>query len=223
MKKIGILLSGGLDSTILLWKVVTENLTPHEIHIFQFNYGSCHAEKELQASDGIFEIAKEAFKQHVFIKHRINLPFSTWGMESGLLESQRNIPEGHYEDESMKKTVVPFRNGIMLAIACGVLKVGDLYYGGHNGDHAIYADCRKSFVNAMDTCIREGTDNDVNVIAPFVNITKREIAKLGQQLKAPISETWSCYNGEDAHCGLCGTCVERKEALLGFDTTTYRS
>jgi len=215
-----ILLSGGMDSTVLLWKTVyIDNVK--DILLLSFDYGSAHAEKELSKAKTIFSLAQEAFPE-VKLEHRIiPLDFSSWGMKSGLLASQKDIPEGHYEEKSMEKTVVPFRNGIMLSIAAGLLKEGILLYGGHAGDHAIYPDCRKEFVSAMSQAISRGTNNWITLEAPFASRSKREIAQLGGALRVPFEETWSCYNGREKHCGKCGTCVERKEALEGFDPTEY--
>jgi 7-cyano-7-deazaguanine synthase len=140
------------------------------------------------------------------------------------LQSGGDIPEGHYEDLSMKRTVVPFRNGILLSIAAGYAEsVGAeiLAYGAHAGDHAIYPDCRKQFVDAMMVAVRVGTYITLTLQAPFVNMTKREVGLLGKDLGVDFSMTYSCYKGGEFHCGRCGTCTERKEALEGFDPTIY--
>jgi len=140
------------------------------------------------------------------------------------------IPEGHYEDESMKQTVVPNRNMILLAIAAGYangLGAGFVAYAPHTGDHAIYPDCRTVFIDAMRDAIRLGTgwENDgVHLMTPFSKMSKADIVKLGKKLNVPYHMTWSCYKGGDYHCGKCGTCVERSEAfhLAGVpDPTTY--
>jgi len=147
------------------------------------------------------------------------------GFVSDLLQSGGDIPDGHYEDESMKKTVVPFRNGIMLSIAAGIAESMDcnrLLISNHAGDHAIYPDCRPEFINSMSDAIRFGTYNNLEIFAPFTNLTKREIALIGKEINVPFEKTYSCYNGQEVHCGTCGTCTERKEALEGFDKTEYR-
>lgn len=223
MRRFGVLLSGGMDSAVLLWKVAVEEKSPSKFFIFQFDYGSAHAKKELYASDQIVNIAKEHFPKHTFSVHRIKLPFSGWGVESGLLETQKDIPDGHYEEVSMRKTIVPFRNAVMLSIACSILKKGSLFYGSHAGDHAIYPDCRQTFVDAMRLAISEGTASEISLESPFVSLSKRDIGLLGKALNVPLDETWSCYKGGESHCGTCGTCVERKEALAGFDYTTYNA
>jgi 7-cyano-7-deazaguanine synthase len=159
------------------------------------------------------------------IKHiRIDVSNIFSQFNSDLLISGGNIPEGHYSDLSMKKTVVPFRNGIFLSIAAGFAENFDfdtILIANHFGDHAIYPDCRKSFINPMGQAIKNGTWNNTNILAPFTDLTKREIALIGKELNINFIETYSCYNGGELHCGKCGTCVERKEALKGFDPTNY--
>jgi 7-cyano-7-deazaguanine synthase len=147
--------------------------------------------------------------------------------KSSLLEGADAIPEGHYADENMKSTVVPFRNGIMLSIAAGIAESRGLKYvmmANHGGDHTIYPDCRAEFVEAMSEATKTGTFPGIEILAPYTNITKADIARKGKELGIDYSKTWSCYKGEDVHCGKCGTCVERKEALRDAgieDTTIY--
>ncbi len=136
--------------------------------------------------------------------------------KSSLLEGADAIPEGHYEDENMKSTVVPFRNGIMLAIAAGIAEsngLSNVMIANHGGDHAIYPDCRPEFISAMSQATKAGSYNGVTVLAPYTNISKSDIARHGKALGIDYTETWSCYKGGKKHCGKCGTCVERKEAL----------
>ena len=125
----------------------------------------------------------------------------------------------------MKSTVVPFRNGIMLSIACGLAVSHGLkrvMIANHAGDHTIYPDCRPEFIEAMSGAMRAGTFEDIRIFAPYTNITKGEIARHGKALGINYAETWSCYKGGEKHCGRCGTCVERKEALAyaGIDDPT---
>ena len=134
-----------------------------------------------------------------------------------LLEGSDAIPEGHYEDENMRSTVVPFRNGIMLSIAIGMAESNGLkkvYIANHGGDHTIYPDCRPEFIKAFNTASINGTYDGVAVVAPYTTIKKSDIAMKGLKLGIDYSETWSCYKGGDIHCGKCGTCIERKESLL---------
>ena len=144
--------------------------------------------------------------------------------KSDLLLSGGDIPEGSYADENMKSTVVPFRNGIMLAIAAGLAEsygLDTVMMANHGGDHAIYPDCRPEFVEGMDKAIQTGTYEGIRLVSPYCDITKRDIALRGKAIGLDYSLTYSCYKGGEKHCGKCGTCIERKEALEGFDTTEY--
>jgi 7-cyano-7-deazaguanine synthase len=122
----------------------------------------------------------------------------------------------------MKRTVVPFRNGIMLAIACGIAESRDaqgLVIAAHAGDHAIYPDCREPFMKAMAEAMQAGTYAAIELLRPFIAIDKTGIARLGHELGVDFSHTWSCYKGGDVHCGTCGTCVERREAFANAGLT----
>jgi 7-cyano-7-deazaguanine synthase len=158
---------------------------------------------------------------------RIGLDFIPNNFKSDLLLSGGDIPKGHYEHESMKRTVVPFRNGIMLSIAAGYAEsIGaeQIAIGNHFGDHAIYPDCRKTFIEPMKLAIKEGTEKNITLLSPFCDLKKEDIVKIGEKLLVPMYMTYSCYNGSTDHCGECGTCVERKEAfkLAGVnDPTIY--
>jgi 7-cyano-7-deazaguanine synthase len=146
----------------------------------------------------------------------IPLGFMHQYFKSSLLESGENIPDGSYDEENMKSTVVPFRNGVMLAVAAGIAESNGLtkiLIANHGGDHTIYPDCRPEFIAAMDAAVNAGTFANVHVVAPYTNWSKADIAKRGEVLGLDYTETWSCYKGGDVHCGTCGTCVERKEAL----------
>jgi len=146
-------------------------------------------------------------------------------LASDLLQSGGEVPEGHYEEQSMKQTVVPFRNAIMLSIACGYAEsVGAtaLLIAAHSGDHAIYPDCREEFMQAMALSMKLGTYQQIELIRPFIHLRKEDIVKRGIELGIDYRDTWSCYKGGDKHCGRCGTCVERKEAfaLAGVEDPT---
>ena len=144
-----------------------------------------------------------------------------------MLETADDIPEGNYDDENMKSTVVPFRNGIMLAIACGIAESNGLkrvMIANHAGDHAIYPDCRPGFIQAMSQAMQNGTYEGIKIFAPYTGISKADIARHGKRLGIDYSETYSCYKGREKHCGKCGTCRERREALREagiVDTTEY--
>lgn len=204
MKKSLIILSGGMDSVTLLYDKKDEIAVA-----VTFDYGSNHNKREE-------EFAKyhcnELGIEHIIIP----LTFIHDYFKSSLLEGASAIPDGHYEDETMKSTVVPFRNGIMLSVACGLAESRELenvLIANHFGDHAIYPDCRKGFIDAMSEAMKCGTYKGITIDAPYTTITKTDIAKIGKSLGIDYSKTYSCYKGGEKHCGKCGTCVERKEAL----------
>lgn len=204
MKNSAIIVSGGMDSITLLYD------RKDEIALgISFDYGSNHNAREIPFA--------KMHCERLGIKHiTINLDFMHQYFKSSLLDGAEAIPEGHYADDNMKSTVVPFRNGIMLAIAIGIAESNNLdqvFIANHGGDHTIYPDCRPEFINAIDAAATAGTYNNVKVIAPYTKITKSDIARIGKRLGIDYAETWSCYKGGEVHCGKCGTCVERKEAL----------
>jgi len=209
-----IIYSGGLDSTTLLYDYKDKiNLA------ISFDYGSKHNKKELSFAK---YHCKKLNIQHLIIK----LDFINKYFESDLLKSGGEIPNGHYESENMKSTVVPFRNGIMLSIAIGMAEsrnINTVLIANHNGDHAIYPDCRNTFIQAINEAGAYGTYNNVNVLSPYNNLNKREIALIVKKLNIDYSKTWRCYKGGEIHCGICGTCTERKESLQGFDLTNYEA
>lgn len=215
MKDSVIIVSGGLDSITLLYdkaEIIALAIS--------FDYGQNHGNKELPYA--------EYHCQKLGIPHiTIPLTFMHQYFKSSLLEGAEAIPEGHYEEENMKSTVVPFRNGIMLAIATGIAESHELkrvYIANHGGDHTIYPDCRPEFIDAMDKATSAGTFVDVRVEAPYTNISKADIVRRGTALGIDYAKTWSCYKGSEMHCGKCGTCVERKEAFADAgveDPTEY--
>lgn len=185
-----------------------------------FDYGSNHNSREIPFA--------RMHCQRLGIKHIvIPLDFMSVYLRSSLLDGADAIPEGHYEDANMKSTVVPFRNGIMLSIACGIAESNGLsrvFIANHGGDHAIYPDCRSEFIKAMDAAMSAGTYAHINIEAPYTEITKTDIALIGKAIGLDYTETWSCYKGGNVHCGKCGTCVERQEALRNAgieDKTEY--
>ena len=208
-----IVLSGGLDSTTMLYEYKDRMRMG-----VSCQYGSYHNDKELACA--------KLHCERLGIPHLIiPLSFMAEYFESSLLQGAEAIPEGHYDDENMKSTVVPFRNGIMLAVAAGLAETHHLKYvmlANHSGDHAIYPDCRPAFVDAMSAAIEAGTYDGVRIFAPYTNITKADIARHGKELGINYAETWSCYKGGEHHCGKCGTCTERIEALrdAGIDDPT---
>lgn len=185
-----------------------------------FDYGSNHNAREIPFA--AMHCERLGIKNIV-----INLGFMHQYFKSSLLEGAEAIPEGNYDEENMKSTVVPFRNGIMLSIAAGVAESNGLKYvmmANHGGDHTIYPDCRPEFVSAMSEATRLGTYPGIEVLAPYTGITKSDIARHGKALGIDYAETWSCYKGGEHHCGKCGTCRERIEALADAgieDHTVY--
>ncbi|MBO6060376.1 MAG: 7-cyano-7-deazaguanine synthase QueC [Bacteroidaceae bacterium] len=215
MKDALIILSGGMDSVTMLY----EYRDRIELAL-TFDYGSNHADNEIACA--------RLHCERLGIRHIIiPLDFMHRYFTSSLLQGGDAIPEGHYTSENMASTVVPFRNGIMLSIACGMAESNGLkvvMIANHGGDHTIYPDCREEFIQAMSQAMTAGTDTDVRVFAPYTNITKSDIARHGRDLGLDYSETWSCYKGGKVHCGKCGTCIERREALAEAginDTTEY--
>lgn len=215
MKDSVIIISGGMDSTTLLYDM-QERIALG----LSFDYGSNHNEREIAFA--------KLHCERLGVRHIvIRLGFMHDYFKSSLLSGADAIPEGHYADDNMRSTVVPFRNGIMLAIAAGIAESEGLKYvmmANHGGDHAIYPDCRPEFVSAMSAATKAGTYPGIEVLAPYTGLTKTDIALRGKQLGIDYAETWSCYKGGERHCGKCGTCVERREALhdAGIkDTTEY--
>ena len=211
-----IIYSGGLDSTTLLY-----DERDRVALAVTFDYGSNHAVREIAC-------ARHHCGQ-LGIEHLvIELGFMGRYFHSSLLSGGDAIPSGNYDEENMKSTVVPFRNGIMLSIACGLAESRGLkrvLIANHGGDHAIYPDCRPSFINAMDAAMRAGTYVNVEIAAPYTHLTKADIVKRGTQLDVDYGETYSCYRGGEHHCGTCGTCSERREAFreAGIpDPTEYK-
>lgn len=216
MKDSVIVVSGGMDSVTLLYEKKDEIALG-----ISFDYGSNHNHNELPLA--------ALHCQRLGIAHVvIPLGFMHQYFKSSLLESGESIPDGSYDEENMKLTVVPFRNGVMLAVAAGIAESNGLtkvLIANHGGDHTIYPDCRPEFIAAMDAAVEAGTFARVRVVAPYTNISKADIARRGRALGIDYAETWSCYKGGDVHCGTCGTCVERKEALreAGIeDNTPYQ-
>ena len=206
--------SGGLDSTTLLYEYKDSIALA-----VSFDYGSKHNKRELEFA--------AINCRRLGIRHLV-IPLEFMGkyFRSDLLIGGGDIPEGSYADSNMKSTVVPFRNGIMLSIAAGLAESYELdtiMLANHSGDHAIYPDCRPEFIEGMAAAVEAGTYNGVKVVSPYCNMTKRDIALRGRELGVDFSLTYSCYKGGEKHCGKCGTCVERKEALAGCVPTDYEA
>jgi 7-cyano-7-deazaguanine synthase len=214
-----VLCSGGMDSvTALYWAHANHTVAA----ALSFDYGAKHNGREIP-------FAREHAAK-LGIRHEVvELPFVNRLFSSALLTGGAEIPEGHYEAENMKQTVVPFRNAVMLSIATGFAESANaegLVIAAHGGDHAIYPDCREDFMQAMADAMRLGTYAGVKLLRPFISMTKGQIAAEAKRLAVDLGRTWSCYKGGPVHCGKCGTCVERREAftLAGLkDPTVYLS
>jgi 7-cyano-7-deazaguanine synthase len=214
-----VLLSGGMDSVTALYHAAAQSRVAAAL---SFDYGSKHAARELP------EAAWHA--ERLGVRHVVlALPFVAAHFTSALLRGGGEIPFGHYEEKSMKQTVVPFRNGILLAIAGGFAEscgAGGVVIAAHAGDHAIYPDCREDFMLSIGEAIRLGTYVGVELMRPFIRMTKGQIVARGVKLGVEFARTWSCYVGGSIHCGQCGTCVERREAFVEAgvkDPTAYAS
>ncbi|MBC2593271.1 7-cyano-7-deazaguanine synthase QueC [Ruficoccus amylovorans] len=207
--------SGGLDSTVLLYELLKNG---HEVAALSVNYGQRH-DKEITCAAALCQL--------LGIEHRVADLSGVVSLLGGssLTDPAIAVPEGHYAEESMKQTVVPNRNMILLSLAAGWAisrKADCVAYAAHAGDHAIYPDCREEFTDALDKTIRMADWHEVFVHRPYVQMTKAGIVARGAELGVPFEKTWSCYQGGDKHCGRCGTCIERREAfhLAGVEDPT---
>jgi len=204
MKKVIVIYSGGMDSFTLLNHCARNK--EFEIHAVSFDYGQKH-DKELDYAYNVcsdLDITNET----------ILLDDITFRGSS--LTDGADIPEGHYEDETMRSTFVPNRNMVMLSMAIAkAVSIGanEILYGAHAGDHAIYPDCRIEFVHAMNKVASIANYTPVVINAPYIGLTKAKILKIGLSLGLDYSKTWTCYNGRDKACGKCGSCQERLEAF----------
>lgn len=203
--KIVLLLSGGLDSTTALYHLKAAG---HSISGLAIDYGQRHS-KELERARAIAELSNTPFEI-------ADLSSMKKFLSGSSQTSDIPVPEGHYTEASMKLTVVPNRNMIMLSLATGWavnIRADAVAYAAHSGDHTIYPDCRPEFISAMNHAMKLCDWHSVELITPFVGWTKSEIVTRATELQVPLEMTWSCYKGNDLHCGKCGTCVERKEAF----------
>lgn len=202
-KKGIIIVSGGVDSVTLLYDKREEIALA-----ITFKYGSNHQDKEVPCA--VYHCHKLGIPHEV-----IDLDFVR-SMNSSLLQGSEAIPTEEYSEENMKSTVVPFRNGVMLAIATAFAEdrgLSKIFIANHFGDHAIYPDCTSAFIDGMNEAMRQGTYNKVMVDAPYTGKSKAEIVAIGTALGVEYDHTWSCYKGLEFHCGVCATCRERLQAF----------
>ncbi|MGH8966455.1 MAG: 7-cyano-7-deazaguanine synthase QueC, partial [Actinomycetes bacterium] len=203
--------SGGLDSTTMVFAL---RAAGWRLSLVSFDYGQRHR-GELAAARAV---AAAVGAPHEVIDLR---PVGALLTGSALTDASVEVPWGHYTDVSMRRTVVPNRNAIMLDIATGIAVAREadaVAFGAHGGDHPIYPDCRPEFVRAFSEMVRMANAGFISsrfrVVAPFLSLTKSEVVRIGARLGVPYELTWSCYGGGTAHCGRCGTCVERREAFV---------
>ena len=217
--KVAVLLSGGLDSTTALHWAHRH----HEVVCaLSFDYGSNHAAREL-------ECARWQAEQLGVSYHQIDLRSISAHLQSALLSGADAIPAADYAEDNLKQTVVPFRNGIFLAIAAGIAESNEaeaIVIAAHGGDHALYPDCREDFMAAMAQAISLGTYAQLQILRPFIANTKEEITAIGAELGVDFAHTYSCYCGREQHCGTCATCRERRESFIAAgipDPTAYEA
>lgn len=210
MKKAVVIVSGGIDSTTLLYKLVADR---YEVHALTFLYGQKH-QKEIESAKKITELLN--------VNHKV-IELEQLGqiLKSALTNPSITIPQVPSEIkfyDSLKVTVVPNRNAVLLSIACGYalsIDAKHVFYAAHYSDRGVYPDCRKEFVTALQDAVRIGTEErELSIQAPFIDMTKAQIVQLGSRLGVPYGLTWSCYNGFEKHCGACSSCRERKRAFL---------
>ncbi|WP_199608802.1 7-cyano-7-deazaguanine synthase QueC [Flocculibacter collagenilyticus] len=204
-QKVVVIYSGGMDSFTVLNKALNEG---HEVYALSFDYGQKHV-KELECAATVCEENK--------INHKvIDISAINQIIAGSALTDEIDVPEGHYEEESMKTTIVPNRNMILLSLAVGYavsIKASKVFYGAHSGDHAIYPDCRPEFVKKMNDVCKIANYEEIEIVSPYLNVSKIDILTDGIKMNLDYSKTWTCYNGREKACGKCGACQERLEAF----------
>ncbi|WP_137169704.1 7-cyano-7-deazaguanine synthase QueC [Marinomonas sp. FW-1] len=210
-EKAVVVYSGGMDSFTVLNTAIQNGL---DVYALSFNYGQKHS-KEL-------EVAARVCNELGVTHKVVDITAINSLMANSSLTSDAEIPEGHYEDDNMKSTVVPNRNMVLLSMAIAYavsLEAGKVYYGAHSGDHHIYPDCRPEFVEAMNAVSKIANYQSVEIVTPFLHSSKGEILKAGLEMNLNYANTWTCYNGREKSCGKCGACYERLEAFAQQGTT----
>ncbi len=220
MKKAIVILSGGLDSTVLTYWL---KYNGYDLQAISFYYGQRHS-RELECAKRTCEKLNIPFKLL-----NISQAMNQLDSKSVLLNQESELPKEHYTHENQKQTVVPNRNMIMISFAVGFAEVNQIekvFYAAHKNDYTIYPDCRKEFVYPLSQASKKATYTGVRVLAPFTNKLKSDLVAIGNKLKVPFEDTWSCYTGEELPCGRCATCQERLEAFKKNnlkDSLTYQN
>lgn len=206
-----VIFSGGMDSFTVLHKALRDN---KKVHALSFDYGQRH-KKELDYAARVCE--------RLDVPHKVvDISAINQLIGGSSLTSDIDVPEGHYEEESMKQTVVPNRNMILLSMAVGYavsIEANEVYYGAHSGDHAIYPDCRPEFVLRMNDVCQIANYEPVAIVCPYLDVSKTAILTDGLRMGLDYGQTWTCYNGRDKACGKCGACQERLEAFAENNAT----
>lgn len=211
-----VLFSGGVDSTTCLAMAI-EKYGKDNVIALSISYGQKH-NKEIEASN---KIAEYYGVEHLYLNLAKIFEYSDCSL---LSHSDKEIPHEAYSEQIEKtdgspvSTYVPFRNGLFLSSAASIAlskECSVIYYGAHSDDAAgsAYPDCSEVFNNAMKQAIYEGSGKQLTIEAPFVAWTKKDVVKEGLRLKVPYELTWSCYEGKDKPCGVCGTCIDRMKAF----------
>jgi 7-cyano-7-deazaguanine synthase len=208
--KVVVIYSGGMDSYTVLNKAMQQG---YDVHAVSFNYGQRHSKELL--------FAKKVCEQQNIEHKVVDISSINQLIGGSALTDDIDVPQGHYQEESMKTTVVPNRNMIMLSMAVGYavsIEAEAVYFGAHSGDHAIYPDCRTEFVDAMNDVCKIANYQAVEVRAPYLAASKTDILREGLAMDLDYNDTWTCYNGQDKACGKCGACQERLEAFSENNT-----
>jgi 7-cyano-7-deazaguanine synthase len=208
--KVVVIYSGGMDSYTVLNKAMQQG---YDVHAVSFNYGQRHSKELL--------FAKKVCEQHNIEHKVVDISSINQLIGGSALTDDIDVPQGHYQEESMKTTVVPNRNMIMLSMAVGYavsIEAEAVYFGAHSGDHAIYPDCRTEFVDAMNDVCKIANYQAVEVRAPYLAVSKTDILREGLAMDLDYNDTWTCYNGQEKACGKCGACQERLEAFSENNT-----
>ncbi len=209
-EKVVVIYSGGMDSFTVLNRALTDG---KEVFALSFDYGQRHV-KELACASKVCN--------KLGVNHKVvDISAINQLLAGSSLTDNIEIPEGHYEAESMKSTVVPNRNMVLISLAVAyAVSVGaeQVYYGAHSGDHAIYPDCRPEFVEKMNDVCKIANYESVEIFSPYLTVSKTAILTDGIRMGLDYSDTWTCYNGREKACGKCGACEERLEAFADNNT-----